>query len=873
MMSAMRNIAILVAFAATAAAFAESPSVASLQGGVLEVSKPAISFFMRIVYPKWNGQAVAGGGFMPDGRGLRQFDFSSAKDNPAAGKADGYLHLADDGRGGANVHYRVTLHAAVKVQQVGLQGSMPADILSGGTLKVDGKVFSVPRVSPRGGNVFHGLARDAEFRDSAGKLIMRLEFPLPSLLTVMGRSKEGPGGYTLRIPLCDVADCPAGTVLERAFRISGPEPFSVIDGAPTMRKAGPDWIPFMPDKDIIAGSACDYSGLRGDVKPCGTYGRVVARGPHFEFEKRPGVPVRFYGANVCFDACYMEHEASDRLVQLLCRAGYNSVRLHHYDRKLTQDSPDATGLDPDRMEKLDWLLAKCYAAGLYVTTDFFIGRLVPRAAVGLPGKGVVEQREFKSLVYSNALLRANFKTYIGNFLGHVNKYTGRRYGDDPGLFAIAFINEGTPGPSSYPVNTDIVNGLADMETALAADLKAYVRNVAKSSVLLSNISSGWSPAAFQMPRAKVYDYVDDHFYVDHPKFPVRNWSPPWRYANVNPVRDPAGRGMPHILFTRLADRPYTITEYNYCAPSRYRMAGTLLAGSAAALQDWSGLWRFEWTMNPADAVTMDYPEPFHATGFNTPGDPLQLVGEGLFAALFLRGDLEPHKRSVVVTISEKKLRVPKTNEVFNVKQTPYVWAGWRAKMGTLLTEGGAPSGAEEWRYPEALHRSAESVAEELPPAQNVCVDHETGAFSVATARTCGLLSEGGRMSAGALAADVSGSPAAVWVISLDGRPLASTRRALLVHATNVESTDIRTSRTVRSLTVFDHGRLPFLMARGTADVSLAVPKDGWTVHALSPGGRRRRMVPYRFDGSGRMRIMCDVAADPAEATYLYELVR
>ena len=146
MMSAMRNIAILVAFAATAAAFAEPPSVASLQGGVLEVSKPAISFFMRIVYPKWNGQAVAGGGFMPDGRGLRRFDFSSAKENPAAGKADGCVHLADDGRGGANVHYRVTLHAAIKVQQVGLQGSMPADTLSGGALKVDGKVFSVPRV-------------------------------------------------------------------------------------------------------------------------------------------------------------------------------------------------------------------------------------------------------------------------------------------------------------------------------------------------------------------------------------------------------------------------------------------------------------------------------------------------------------------------------------------------------------------------------------------------------------------------------------------------------------------------------------------------------------------------------------------------------
>jgi hypothetical protein len=103
-------------------------------------------------------------------------------------------------------------------------------------------------------------------------------------------------------------------------------------------------------------------------------------------------------------------------------------------------------------------------------------------------------------------------------------------------------------------------------------------------------------------------------------------------------------------------------------------------------------------------------------------------------------------------------------------------------------------------------------------------------------------------------------------------PLAETRRVLLVHATNVESTDIRTVELPGSLTVFDHGRLPFLMRRGTADVSLAVACDGWMVYALSPGGRRRREVPYRFD-HGRIRLLCDTAADPSCATFAYELVR
>ncbi len=853
---------------------AENPSVASLQGGMLEVSDPGLSFFMRIVYPKWQGQAVAGGGIVSRGDGIRAFDFAAAKGNPAAKKATGLLHVAADGRGGVDVHYRVTLPEAVTAQQIGLQSNMPADTFAGGTLTVDGRSYPVPRVTPGGGNVFFGMARTAEFRDAAGKAIVRFDFPLPSPLTMMARSKEGLGGYTLRLPLGEAATYPAGTVLERTFRISGPREFDVNDGTPRARQAGPDWIPFMPDKDIVAGSACDWSGLRGEVKPCGTYGRVVVRGPHFEFENRPGVPVRFYGANVCFDACYMEHEKSDRLVELLARAGYNSVRLHHFDRKLTQGfSPDATALDPERMEKLDWFLSKCWDAGLYVTTDYFIGRLVPRAAVGLPGKGNVAQREFKEVIFTNSLLRANFKTYISNFLGHVNKYTGRRYADEPGFLGIAFINEGTPRPQSYPASAEEHCRLADLETDLAADLKAHVRDTLKCRIPVSNISSGWGSPALQLPRAKVYDYVDQHFYVDHPRFPVTPWCAPWQYNNFNPVRDALTHGFPRVLYTRLLDRPFVSTEYNYPAPMRYRMAGALLTGAAAALQDWDGVWRFEWTMNPDDAVAMDYRVPMRATGFDTPGDPLQLAGEGLFAALYLRGDLAPLDRTVAVTIDEKTLRASGNDVIQDVKKVDCIWSGWRVKTGTLVSPAAVPAGAEEWKYPEAFRRAPEAVAAAMPPDPRVSADPATGTFAVSTPRTCGIFTEGGRVAAGALAADVKDAAAAVWIISLDGAPLAETSRALLVHATNVESTGMPSVKTARSLTVYRYGKLPFLMERGTADVSLAVARGGWTVHALSPGGRRRRTVPHRFDANGRMRILCDTAADPAEATFLYELVR
>lgn len=860
-------VACLFALTSFGAEACEEIVVGAGDGGRLEFSSAMGDLRLRMVHPKWLSQAYAGGPIVPDSQGVTHIDFvREAKGDSAVARATGELHLTQEGRT-ARAVYRLDLPEAIDLEQVGLQGSVPRKLAAGGTFVADGREF---RSNPAGGTVCSAKVRKIAIKDASGRIVLAFAFDKPNDISFSTRAVEDGGTGTLRIIFSGRRHFEAGSRLECAFCIGAPGGVRADDGRPVRHVRDDGWVPFRPDADIIAGSACDYSSLRGTVEPCGTHGHVVVRDAHFEFEELPGVPQRFYGANVCFNACYPDKEQAKRLVELLCRAGYNSVRLHHYDRELTWDSPDATGLDPARMDRLDHFLSLCYRAGLYVTTDFFVGRLVPRKAVGLEGDGRIGQQEFKGMIYTNAALRANFKAYIGNFLGHVNAYTGRRYGDEPGLFAIAFINEGSP-IAKLDWATESV-ALADAETELAADLKRYVREEAKSRVLVTDMSSGWSPAAYQLPRAKVYDYVDSHHYYDHPRFPVKAWHAPWRYQNGNMIRWRQFAGAPSIALTRLFDRPFVSTEWNYCAPSAHRAAGALLFGAQAAAQDWDGVWRFEWTMNTNDATRLDFPEPFHATGFDTPGDPLQLVGEGLFAALFLRRDLAPLKEGVAVTIDERTLRVPKTNEVLNVKQTPWLWAAWRARLGTLVTDAPAPKGLREWKYPEAFAKSDDEVAHELPEADNVRVDVERGIMTVATPRTCALYAEEDEVTAGVLSVRLSDAPAAVWAIALDGQPLAGSRRILLAHVTNVWSTDmLRRERS--NLIVFDHGKLPFLMRRGRADVTMDVPTKGWTVYALSPGGRRLRKVGWSRSGDGRLKIACDTAADPDRATFLYELCR
>ena len=80
-----------------------------------------------------------------------------------------------------------------------------------------------------------------------------------------------------------------------------------------------------PYRDIIPGSSLDFSAIVPRDKPAGTHGRIVARGPHFEFEKNPGVPVRFYGVNLCFGANFGSWEEAQGLGERLACVGYEAL--------------------------------------------------------------------------------------------------------------------------------------------------------------------------------------------------------------------------------------------------------------------------------------------------------------------------------------------------------------------------------------------------------------------------------------------------------------------------------------------------------------------------------------------------------------------
>ena len=592
-------------------------------------------------------------------------------------------------------------------------------------------------------------------------------------------------------------------------------PAAVSCGSVTI-ETGAGWTPIAVETSIRAGSALDFSGLCGTREMAGAHGRVVAKGPHFEFEKLPGVKQRFYGVNLCFTGNFMSAAEADELCTRLARVGYNALRIHHYERDLCAGAADGTAIDQKRMAELDNLLTAAIRHGLYVTTDLYVSRRGPYRACGIDRDGIIEMKNYKDLALCHEGVFSNLVQFAKAFLGHVNAGTGRRWADEPALAFLSLINEGNPGNhglADVRVNFGITTNAMD-DAKFGAHLVACQRRFDRRMIdvlrheigyrgLVTNLNGWRNVPEFQELR-QAYDYVDDHFYVDHPRFLEKPWRLPSECRNENPIGY-SNSGIEWKKPARLEDRPFTISEWNFSGPGRYRGAGGIVFGAGAALQDMDGIWRFAWAHGHGTLLNdgkLGY--------FDTATDPLMLAAERAILALYLRGDM-PVDRSVV---------------------NPFA-------------------------------KSA-----------NIRADKKSGTFVIETDRTCGVFAEPSdvRQNAeGKLGVVIRGHSAAVWATSLDGQPLAKSRRILLTHVTDVQ--DAGTVYRAADRKVLESwGHLPHLMANGTAEISLPQGVFRKTrVYALAADGVRRseipiRRLPYSYG------FTADVARDPKSATYLYEIV-
>ena len=151
---------------------------------------------------------------------------------------------------------------------------------------------------------------------------------------------------------------------------------------------------------------------------------------------------RLMGTNTCFSANFCSHEKADRLAETLSRFGIGVVRLHHMDSRDIWGKnfeKGTTEIDPDQLEKLDYLISRLEERGIYVNINLHVSRAFKEKdgfenADKLPtqNKGVDN--------FDRRMIELQ-KKYAKDLLTHVNPYTGKAYVDDPGVAVVEINNE------------------------------------------------------------------------------------------------------------------------------------------------------------------------------------------------------------------------------------------------------------------------------------------------------------------------------------------------------------------------------------------------------------------------------------------------
>ncbi|MBQ8753737.1 MAG: hypothetical protein IJZ19_01760 [Lentisphaeria bacterium] len=650
---------------------------------------------------------------------------------------------------------------------------------------------------------------------------------------------------------------------------------------------------------VEPGSLLDFSTLPLRDAPAGKYGRVITNDKgHFVFEKAPDKRLKLYGTNLVFDLNAPPREYADKLVRILKSQGFNSVRFHHYDYVLTRGTGDSGRgkLNPKEMEKFDYLFSELKKNGFYMTLDLHTLRT---KATGL--KGNVQEKDTPSGHF--------FRIYVKNLMEHVNPYTGLAYKDDPALMMICPVNENVPwffygmgGALSSHIQTRLNKNpeykqmdskakklLVEKETVAAAMeyrewIWKYLKGIGVKALLTDQ--NVWSAPGMALLR-KDLEYVDNHYYWDHPgKLPGQGYT---TISNNSAVKTYIGSDsafyLPGPLAARIVGKPYTITEFNYAHPNEYRAEGVPLSGGYAALQDWDGMYEFDFgTLENISGAPTSF-------GFDNICDPIQVLSSRLASLIFLRGDVSPSEKSVTLVVPENYLdstSSARTKGLGSGGLYPREMAslGYVCKIGTTVRPAAKKLNANELNVTQEVplqtvmkkvglnnkllsirNKFARSTTGELE------LNGKKGYFKVSTPKTAAIVLTGsGTAQTDALWIKNSKHPVTISFSALDDKNLKDSERILGLHLTHVIASG--TVFSDKSCSVIERkGKLPLLLRHGIANVRLKLsPGKAPKVYAVALDGKRIAEVESQFNEKGELSFLMDNFRYKTPAL-VYEIIR
>jgi len=339
--------------------------------------------------------------------------------------------------------------------------------------------------------------------------------------------------------------------------------------------------------------------------------------------------------------------------------------------------------------------------------------------------------------------------------------------------------------------------------------------------------------------AETCDYADIHAYWEHPRFPGRPWdSRNWFIPNTPMESAPERSTLLARTPWRLLDRPFTISEWNIPDPNDYAAGAVPFAALIAGLQDWDGVFFFQYHSSGKEWFTDRMRGYF---SFN--GQPAKLVLLAACAPMVRRGDIAPLREIAAGTCG--KMLSPMLGLERRVGIDPRAAAPARVSppVGRRLA---SPDGRAVW---DATDPKRAFVRLTAPASRAV--------WGLIGGRSFDL--DGVRLRVGR----VERNYAAVVLTSLDGKPIERSRRLLLAAVGSAENQGMGWN--AERTSVGNRWGTGPTMVNGVP-LEIDLPFRARKVSALDGRGLPRASVPAHPSGAG-----CHISVGPRFRTLWYEI--
>lgn len=630
--------------------------------------------------------------------------------------------------------------------------------------------------------------------------------------------------------------------------------------------ANKEWKELAFSNEVKKGSPLDFSFMLD--APAGKYGFVfAAKDGTMRFEKAPEKRLKLHGINLCFDANYPTKELAEKIADHFAALGYNAVRFHHYDSMLVdKKSGTSTTLDKEKLDRFEYFISVLIKKGFYLTTDFYSTRAFDKKE-GFP------KISPKVLFALDPRARENLKTFIRNLVTHVNPYTGRTLADEPALVSVNLINEDnlnwiwnasslsrklfTEKFQEYKKANNCPNAITEtsdrhflaflnsLQGNTHKELYDFCKKELKMKTLLT--SCNYQAQTYLVDLRSRMDFADNHMYHAHPVFGGKAWQSKAMYTQETPLESIAY--LPRALMSsRVTGMPYWMTEYNYCKPNRARHEGAALIGAYCALQDWDAIFRFTYS-HSLKRIKELTPQ---SEMFDAVVNPVMQLSDRVIAAMFLREDVRKAENMFSYAVD--------TN--FTDQKVPVEFHANYSKLGLISGIGARmpgkplPPGVQDIKnitgfsgVPSAVGAEWKKLVTEnraVSDTKEIAFDGKKRTFVVNTPRSECVTLEKGTLAGSVLRVANARYPQTAALISLDGKPLADSKRMLLLHFGNsVESGVVHNDR--GGMTQIEKkGAFPLLIHNVGADISLKL-KGGSPieVYALLFNGERAGKVKVK----------------------------